>query len=221
MNELHVLFWTLAAQRPCPLVPPANARALSNRNPHASLTVPAAAKPTELVSILPLEYSPKGEVNLAPASCWGMLMQRSAIVGGAIRRRRILEHIELLCTCGVGLEAIASALTAAVRDLIGAASGSIFWTDEAGQPAGFYHDCAPAELKDLFVTRFEELFDGPEQITMRTLTMIEGPSIGRMLDPANIALFLSGNVYRHLSKPLGHHHLLDRRIEANGMGRAA
>ncbi len=139
---------------------------------------------------------------------------------GAIARRRLLERIELLCDCGAGLEAIASPLTAAVRDWIGAQSGSLFWLDEAGNPTGFFHDCAPAEIKDLFVTQFERLFSGPDQVNMVTLAATDGPSIGRALDPAFMDRFWAGNVYRHLCVPLDHRHLLDIRIEVDGAGRA-
>ncbi len=130
-----------------------------------------------------------------------------------------MERIRLLCHCGAGVEAIASSLTAAVRDLIGADSAAIFWLDESGNPLGFYHDCAPAEVKDLFITRFEELFSEPGQVNMVTLAEIDGPPIGRMFDAGFAARFWSGNVYRLLCTPLGHHFMLDMRIEWQGRGR--
>lgn len=147
-------------------------------------------------------------------------MARNGAPGPAVRRRRIFEHIRLLCRCGVGLEAIASPLSGAVRDLIGAASGSLFWLDERRMPAGFFHDCAPAEIKDLFITRFEDLFLGPEEVNVIELTRSIEPSIGRMLDPAFEQRFWRGNVYRYLCLPLGHRHMLDVRIEVDGVGRA-
>ncbi|WP_425230845.1 hypothetical protein [Sphingomonas sp.] len=79
-----------------------------------------------------------------------------------------MERIRLLCTCGAGLEAIASPLTHSVRDLIGADSESIFWVDAQGLPAGFYCDTAPADLKNLFIVGFAELFDRSDEVNMRT-----------------------------------------------------
>ncbi|MBX3565572.1 MAG: hypothetical protein KF730_13465 [Sphingomonas sp.] len=130
-----------------------------------------------------------------------------------------MERIRLLCHCGAGVEAIASSLTGAVRDLIGADSAALFWLDESGNPLGFFHDCAPAEVKDLFITRFEELFSGPGEVNMVTLAEIEGPAIGRMFDADFAARFWSGEVYRRLCTPLGHHFMLDMRIEWQGRGR--
>lgn len=130
--------------------------------------------------------------------------------------RRSLERLRLLCECGAGLEAVAAQACEIIRDLIGAESGSIFWLDRYGAPAGFFHDCAPPELKDLFVTRFDELFGVPGEFNMVTFTEIVGPPIGRMLTPEIHALFRASNVYRHLCVPLGHHHGLEMRIEHAG-----
>ncbi|MDB5422905.1 MAG: hypothetical protein JWQ29_321 [Phenylobacterium sp.] len=104
------------------------------------------------------------------------------------------------------------------RDLIGADSGSIFWLDEYGSPAGFFHDCAPAELKDLFVTRFDELFSATGQFNMVTYTEMVGAPIGRMLGDEARAQYLDSNVYRYLAAPLGHHYCLDIRIEHKNRG---
>jgi DNA-binding CsgD family transcriptional regulator len=118
------------------------------------------------------------------------------------------------------LEAIASPLTAAVRDLIGADSGSFFWLDAEGGPVAFYHDSARAEVKDLFVTRFEELFSGPDEINMMTMMTGTGQAVGRALDPEFSERFWRGNVYRYLCVPCGHRYMIDARIDVNGRGRA-
>jgi len=139
-------------------------------------------------------------------------------VRNALANRRLLEQLRLICSCGAGLEAVAGQVCTLVRDLIGADSGSIFWLDRNGQPAGFFHDCAPAELKDLFVTRFDELFSAPGEFNMVTLTEVVGPAVGRMLTPQMRAQFRASNVYRHLCTPLGHHECLDIRLEHEGCG---
>lgn len=136
----------------------------------------------------------------------------------ALATRRLHERLRLLCDCGVGLEPIAAQACEILRDLVGASSGSIFWLDRYGAPAGFFHDCAPAEHKDLFVTRFDELFGAPGEFNMITFTEIVGPPIGRMLTPEVHALFRASNVYRHLCAPLGHHHGLEMRLEREGRG---
>ncbi len=137
-----------------------------------------------------------------------------------IERRRLIEFIGLLAESGAGLEAIASPLTAALRDLVGAVSGSIFWLDAERRPQGFYHDCAPAELKDFFIAHFDELFSDPGETNMLSLTEVEGPSVGRLLPAEVQQWFWDGAVYRHLCVPLGHRYLLDMRIEVDGVGRA-
>lgn len=140
--------------------------------------------------------------------------------GAALRRRRLLEHIRSLSECGAGLGAIAGPLCAAARELTGGDAGSLFWKDNHGEPAGFYHETSRAELKDLYITQFYELFSGPGQENMMTLTEIVGPSVGRTTDCKYLDHFKSGNVYRYLCKPLDHHSLLDVRIEVEGRGRA-
>ncbi|MBL8555805.1 MAG: hypothetical protein JNL41_16135 [Phenylobacterium sp.] len=136
----------------------------------------------------------------------------------ALANRRLLERLRLLCECGAGLEAVAAPACAIVRDLVGARSASIFWLDRHGAPAGFFHDCAPAELKDLFVTRFDELFSSPGEFNMVTYTRPVGPPIGQMLTESGHAAFRASNVYKHLCVPLGHHHGLEMRIEHAGRG---
>jgi DNA-binding CsgD family transcriptional regulator len=139
----------------------------------------------------------------------------------ALGHRLILEHIRLLCRCGVGLEAIAGPLCKAVRARIKAMGVALFWLDDAGAPSGFFHDCAPAELKDLFVTRFEELFVDPNEISMLTFIRGRGPPIGTTLADGFMDRFRQENIYRYLCAPLGHYHMLDVRIDLAGEGRAA
>jgi DNA-binding CsgD family transcriptional regulator len=149
---------------------------------------------------------------------FGVHVEAPSTIGGS--KRRLVELIELLCTCGAGLEAIAGPLCDAVQALLGASACSVFWLDEKRNPVGFFHNGAPAELKDLFITQFEQLFVGSDQENMLTMTEIVGPSIGRALSPDFLERFWNGNVYRHLCAPLGHRHLLDMRIELDGVGRA-
>lgn len=119
------------------------------------------------------------------------------------------------------MEALAGPLCRAVRDIVGAASVAVFWIDALGVPAGFFHDCAPAELKDFYITRYDELFDWPDQITMLDFIGRTGAPIGTSLEPGFMERWLSGNIHIHLCAPLGHHHVLDMRIDRDGRGCAA
>lgn len=147
-------------------------------------------------------------------------MRGTRVPGSSLYRRDLLHRIELLCRSGAGLQAIASSFCKAVRDLLGAASASVFWLSPEGEPLGFFHDSAPAEIKDFFIVNLEEMFLHTEVVSMASLTAPEGPLIGKMLDPKLQQAFWQGNIYRHLCVPLGHHHMLDMRAEVPGVGRA-
>lgn len=136
-----------------------------------------------------------------------------------IARRRLLEHLELLCLSGAGIEAIAIPVCELFRRLVDADSASVFWQNEHGQPMGFFHDCAPAEIKDFFVSNFEALFSDPTEVNMVGMLRPELPNIGRALEPGWHALYLKSNVYKYLSGPLGHEFMLDVRIDLHGQGR--
>lgn len=96
----------------------------------------------------------------------------------------------------------------------------IYWSTEDGYPLGFYHDSAPAELKDLFVTNLDAMFLRSEEVSIATLISPEGPLIGKMLDPELQQRFWRGNIYQHLCVPLGHYHLLDMRAHIPGLAMA-
>jgi hypothetical protein len=136
-------------------------------------------------------------------------------------QRKHIEHIRLLSGCGAGLQAIAGPITLALRDLIGAASAALFWLDEEGNPAGFFHDCAPAELKDFYVRRYDDMFGSSDQMTMLTFINAEGKAVGTTLADGFLDRWLDSNIHRYLCAPLGHHHFLDMRLDHGGKGRAA
>jgi hypothetical protein len=153
----------------------------------------------------------------------GVAMARGdeAVQIGMRERRAIMEHIRLLCRSGAGLQAIVGPLCAAVRDLIGATGAAIFWTDDIdGMPAGFYHDSAPAELKDFFISKIEELFVDPNEVTMLSLIHGEGPLIGKMLRVGENERFWQGKIYQYLCAPLDHHHMIDMTLRRDGTGAA-
>ncbi len=112
----------------------------------------------------------------------GESKRRSAPIS-AMHKRRLLERLELLCTCGAGMEAIAPAICAIFRELGGADSGSVFWLDEAGIAGGFFHDCAPVEINDFFISHFDEFFSNPDEVNMVGMLRPIPPHIGKALDP--------------------------------------
>ena len=149
-----------------------------------------------------------------------LAMASPEALGGKLAERRLRDHLRMLADSGAGLEAIAGRACEIARRLTGADMAALFWHDENGNPAGFYHETDRVDLKDMFVTRFDELFAGPGQENMLTLTKIVGPSIGRCLDQDYLDLFWRGNVYRYLCIPLDHHFMIDIRVEVAGVGRA-
>lgn len=138
----------------------------------------------------------------------------------AMERRRLHERLRLLCATGAGLEAVAAPVSAIARDLVGAMSGSIFWLGSQSEAAGFYHDSAPVELKDFFVSNFDTLFSASDRPSMLGLIQSNGPPIGNYIDPASLQRLHASNVGKYLAAPLGHHHLLDVRIDREGQSKA-
>lgn len=131
-----------------------------------------------------------------------------------------MQRLHLLCSSGAGLPAIATNFCTVTRKLLCADAGMIMWFTEEGDPLGFFHETAPAELKDHFVENLDALFDETDEVSARFLVAPEGPLIGKMLDPVLQARFHRGNIYHHLCVPLGHHHLLDMRAHVPGIGLA-
>ena len=136
-----------------------------------------------------------------------------------LEQRRLLEQLELLCQCGVGIEAIAPSACEIFRRLLDADSGSVFWQDENGIPMGYYHDNAPAEIKDFFVANFDALFSDPDETNMVGMMLPTAPNIGKAIRPGWQESYRASNVYKYLSQPLGHEYMLDARIDLDGRGR--
>jgi hypothetical protein len=132
--------------------------------------------------------------------------------------REHLAAIGLYCRTGAGLEALAPVICREVREMIGGAAAALYWLDEDQQPVGYYHEDAPPMPRELFQNQLQELFDGPEQMSAVWLARQTGQSIGRMFNPP--ASFYDSNVFNLLIKACGHHHTLDVRIDAQGIGRA-
>lgn len=126
----------------------------------------------------------------------------------------------MLCGCGAGLQAIASSFCEAARLLIGADATLLAWFSESGEPLGFFHDTAPAELKDLFIRKFDEMFYESREITTWSIVEPGSVRIGRILAPGMQEAFERTNIYRYLCVPIGHRYLLDMSASVAGIGHA-
>jgi hypothetical protein len=138
----------------------------------------------------------------------------------AANKRALLQDINLLCQTNAGLSAVLGLICMLIRAYCDVSAVAFFWVDAEGRPTGFYHDCAPAALKDLFITRFDELFSGPDEVNMMVLLARRGLSIGHYLQPIESERFRRSNIQRYLCDPLGHRHPLDIRIDVGDVGRA-
>lgn len=94
------------------------------------------------------------------------------------------------------------------------------WFTPDGDPLGFYHETAPAELKDQFIANLDPLFYAGEELSAWTLTDPSGPAIGKMLAPGMQERFRLGNIHRFLCEPLGHGELIDLAANGGEAGRA-
>lgn len=124
----------------------------------------------------------------------------------------------MLCRLGLGLAPIAPEVCAALRMLVGADAAALFWMDDQGLPAGFFHEDSPASTQNLFLNEFERLFVGAHETNVFALARPDGPRVGRLLAPD--ARYFRSNTYNLLVRASGHHHVLDMRVEVLGRTRA-
>ncbi|MET4576481.1 GAF domain-containing protein [Ottowia thiooxydans] len=136
----------------------------------------------------------------------------------AALRQRLWQELDMLCRLGLGLAPIATSVCAVLRQLVGADAVALFWLDEQGLPAGFYHEDSPAEAQNLFLNEYHRLFAGQNEVNITALARRQGQVVGHMLAPD--AAYFRSNTYNLLVRASGHHHTLDLRVEVNGRTRA-
>ncbi len=147
-----------------------------------------------------------------------MFERGGRVTVGVASTRQHLAALGLYCRTGAGLEALAPAICREVREMIGGAAAALYWLDEDQQPVGYFHEDAPPMPRHLFQNQFAELFDRPGEMSAVWLGRQTGQSIGRLVNPPES--FYNSNVFNLLIKACGHHHTLDVRIDAHGIGRA-
>lgn len=147
-----------------------------------------------------------------------MVPQLPARARTVVAQQQLWHELDMLCRLGVGLAPIAPEVCAALRTLIGADAAALFWMDEQGLPAGFFHEDSPASTQNLFLNEFERLFVGAQETNVFALARPDGPRVGRLLTPD--ASYFRSNSYNLLVRASGHHHVLDMRVEVLGRTRA-
>ncbi len=132
--------------------------------------------------------------------------------------KNVWHELDLLCRIGAGLEAIAPDVSRLVRGLVGADAAAIFWLDESGMPAGFFHEDSPASTRELFLNEYDRLFVGEREINVLSLSQNTGARVGYLIAPD--ASYYKSNTFNLLVRASGHHHALDLRVDVQGVARA-
>lgn len=138
-------------------------------------------------------------------------------IGRRVAKRKWHE-LELVCSTGAGIAAIAPQVCGILREIVGADAAALFWMDPEGWPAGFFHEDSPAACRDLFANAYAELFVGPAEINVASLARKAGAPAGHLLAPPS--QYWRSNTYNLLVRASGHHHTLDLRIDHEGRARA-
>ena len=76
------------------------------------------------------------------------------------------RQLDLLSRTGVGLPAMAPALCALVRQIVGAQTCVLMWVDSAGMPVGVHHEHPNEATQALFMNEYERLFSGDREINV-------------------------------------------------------
>ena len=132
--------------------------------------------------------------------------------------KRKWHELDLLCRAGVGIAPIAPAVCRSLRELVGADAASLFWLDEKGMPAGFFHENAIESCHDLFVNEYERLFVGPSEINVSQVAAMNGRPVGKLMNPGRD--YFRSNTLNLLLRPNGHFHTLDLRVDVASRARA-
>lgn len=128
------------------------------------------------------------------------------------------QELELLSRTGVGLPAMAPALAALIRQMVGAQNCLITWVDADGHPVGVYNE-HPVEATDaLCINGYERLFSGDKEIGVSWVARQRGPACGRLLSPPSA--YFRSNTYNLLIRGDHYRHMLDLRVDVGGIARA-
>ena len=129
------------------------------------------------------------------------------------------QELDLLSRTGVGLPAIAPALAILIRQIVGAQTCVIMWVDPTGMPTGVHHEHPNEATQALFMNEYERLFNGNHETNVSWLVRQRGEPCGLMLHPP--AAYFRSNTYNLLVRGDHYHHMLDLRIDVQGVTQAA
>ncbi len=129
------------------------------------------------------------------------------------------RELDLLSRTGVGLPAIAPAVTALLRQIVGAQTGVTIWLDASGMPTGVHHEHPNEVTQTLFMNEYERLFSGEGEINVSWAARQRGQACGRLLHPPSS--YYRSNTYNLLLRGDHYRYMLDLRIDVDGITRAA
>lgn len=125
------------------------------------------------------------------------------------------RELDLLSRTGVGLPAIAPAVTALLRQIVGAQTGVIMWVDASGMPTGVHHEHPNEVTQALFMNEYERLFSGEREINVSWAARQRGQACGRILNPPSY--YYRSNTYNVLIRGDHYRYMLDLRIDVDGI----
>ncbi len=128
------------------------------------------------------------------------------------------RELELLSHTGVGLPAVAPAVAALLRQLVGAQTCVIMWVDPSGMPTGVHHEHPNEATQALFMNEYERLFSGEGEINVSWAARQRGPACGLMLSPPSA--YYRSNTYNLLIRGDHYRYMLDLRIDVGGVTQA-
>ena len=128
------------------------------------------------------------------------------------------RELDLLSRTGVGLPAIAPAVAALIRQIVGAQTCVIMWVDATGMPVGVHHEHPVEATQSLFMNEYERLFSGDKEINVSWAARQRGQACGRMLSPP--PAYYRSNTYNLLMRADHYRYMLDLRIDVEGVTRA-
>ena len=128
------------------------------------------------------------------------------------------QELDLLSRTGVGLPAIAPAVTALLRQIVGAQTGVVIWVDASGMPTGVHHEHPNEVTQALFMNEYERLFSGEGEINVSWAARQRGQACGRLLHPPSS--YYRSNTYNLLLRGDHYRYMLDLRIDVDGVPQA-
>lgn len=128
------------------------------------------------------------------------------------------RELDLLSRTGVGLPAVAPAIAALIRQIVGAQTCVIMWVDSKGMPIGVFHEHPNEATQALFMNEYERLFSGDKEINVSWAARQRGRACGRLLTPP--AAYFRSNTYNLLVRGDHYRYMLDLRIDVDGVARA-